>query len=87
MQTHYSLVYREDERDILPTLKVVFPLPRWCREFLSLTIFPGLAFWSRRHTEVTPLSQPSRLSVEWSRSFEKGVRSLCFGPPYMELRD
>lgn len=28
MQNHYNLVYREEEREMLPTLKVRFPLYR-----------------------------------------------------------
>lgn len=50
MQTHYSLVYREDERDILPTLKVISTSCGW---FGPDVFAVNIAFWSWSDTEVT----------------------------------
>lgn len=55
MQTHYSLVYREDEREILPTLKAVFRLVHAvgsCLTFLSTS----LAFWNWNNSKITSFS-------------------------------
>ena len=41
MQNHYNLVYREEEREMFPTLKVIQLLPL----YVQLTVH--LVFWYR----------------------------------------
>lgn len=55
MQNHYNLAYREEEREMFPTLKVGF-LPRWCLKsgwlvwtYLRLDNIHSTSAWGPSH--------------------------------------
>jgi aryl-alcohol dehydrogenase-like predicted oxidoreductase len=63
MQNHYSLLYREEEREMFPTLKVGFPLRCMdlCTNFVPQYFGVGSIPWSplARGALSRPLSQQS----------------------------
>lgn len=73
MQNHYSLAYREEEREMMPTLKV----RNFIARFESLTkIYTCTVLWSRMHPLVTVSSWFTDTTFGGTNQ-EKQYRRVC----------
>jgi len=52
MQNHYNLVYREEEREMFPTLKVRAPCARRLVRALTTQVSCAIASWGRSDSMV-----------------------------------
>ena len=63
MQNHYSLLYREEEREMFPTLKVssiIRPRLMTVITLLILGVAGGVDVWRGRDTVVAPCARNAR---------------------------
>ena len=85
MQNHYSLIYREEEREMFPTLKVRFS--SLCTKPINIAVHEGI--WRRLHSVVTswprsPYPSPLREYYSWKNRLVRPT-FWCFEASFIRL--